>query len=104
MRVPATRVIFRVVVFFASTAVLCGPEAVHGQLRWQPPKLESMRLRLVALAWNHPRSSFFGSEEVFIAEKQLTKDESRLVKLVFGFLPYQPRLSDYGMDYSVTHE
>jgi hypothetical protein len=63
-----------------------------------------MRLRLVALAWNHPRASAFGSEEVFIAEKELSKDESRLVKLVYEFLPYQPRLSDEGLDYSTLHE
>jgi hypothetical protein len=104
MKVPATSVIFRIVVFLVTTAVICGPATLHGQLHWQWPKKESMHLRLVALAWNHPRSSFFSSEEVFIAEKQLTKDESRLVKLVFDFLPYQPRLSDYGLDYSVTHE
>jgi hypothetical protein len=104
MKVSATSAVFRVVAFLAITSVICGPEMLHGQLRWQWPKKESMRLRLVALAWNHPRSSFFASEEVFIAEKQLTKDESRLVKLVFEFLPYQPRLSDYGLDYSVSHE
>lgn len=63
-----------------------------------------MRLRLVALAWNHPRSSFFVSEEIFIAEKQLTKGESRIVKLVYDFLPYQPRLSEAGLNYSTLHE
>jgi len=31
------------------------------------------------------RSSFFANEETFIAEKQLTKDESRLVKLIYIF-------------------
>jgi len=90
-------------VLFAG-CVLCGPERAHGDLKWEWPKKEVMHLRLVALAWNHPRSSFFQNEEVFIAEKQVDKDESRLVKLVFGFLPYQPRLSDYGLDYSTLHE
>ena len=61
-------------------------------------------MRIVALAWSHPRSSFFENEEVFIAEKELTKDETRLVKLVYGFLPYQPRLSDYGLEYDTMHE
>jgi hypothetical protein len=84
--------------------VLCGPERAHGDLHWQWPKKEPIRLRLVALAWNHPRSSFFANEETFIAEKQLTKEESRLVKLIYNFLPYQPRLSDYGLDYSTVHE
>lgn len=104
MKVTGACAGLRLVAFLAATSVICGPEVAHGQLRWQWPKKESIRLRLVALTWNHPRSSFFASEEIFVAERQLTKDESRLVKLVFGFLPYQPRLSDYGMDYSVTHE
>jgi hypothetical protein len=77
---------------------------MHGELQWPWPKKEPMRLRLVALAWNHPRSSFSTNEEIFIAEKQLTKDESRLVKLVFEFLPYQPRLSEQGLDYATVHE
>src|SRR5262249_29181641 len=64
---------------------------------------EFIRLRLIALAWNHPRSSFFASEEIFLAEEELTKDESRLVKLVFNFLPYQPRLSDEGLKYFSVH-
>ena len=85
-------------------SILCGPERARGDLKWQWPRKEVMRLRLIALAWNHPRSSFFQSEEIFIAEKQLDQNESRLVKLVFGFLPYQPRLSDYGLDYSTLHE
>jgi hypothetical protein len=58
----------------------------------------------VALAWNHSRSSFFASEEIFVAEKELTKDETRLVKLVYEFLPYQPRLSEQGLNYSTLHE
>jgi hypothetical protein len=84
--------------------LLGGSETARGNLPWAVPNKESMRLRLVALAWNHPRSSFFGSEEIFIAEKELTKDESRLVKLVYDFLPYQPRLSDEGLNYSTLHE
>jgi hypothetical protein len=92
------------VVWFAAMCVLCGPEAAHGDLQWHSPKKEFVRLRLVALAWNHPRSSFFGNEEVFIAEKELTKDETQLVKLVYNFLPYQPRLSDEGLKYFTVHE
>jgi len=66
--------------------------------------MEPVRLRIVALAWNHHPTSFFANEEVFIAEMQIAKDESRLVKLVYSFLPYQPRLSDNGLDYSIVHE
>jgi hypothetical protein len=99
-----TRRRLAVIISFVVTCHLGGPKAARGDLQWQSAQKESVRLRLVALAWNHPRSSFSANEEVFIAEKQLDKEESRLVKLVYNFLPYQPRLSDYGMDYSTIHE
>jgi len=50
---------------------------------------------VISLAWAPPRSSFFSSFEVFIAEKWLRKDKSQLIKLVYVFLPYQQRLSEY---------
>lgn len=80
------------------------PEPAHGSLRWPQTHKEQIRVRLVALAWSHPRSSFFANEEIFVAEKELTPGELRLVKLVYGFLPYQPRLSQSGFDYSTLHE
>jgi len=46
-----------------------------------------------------PRSSYFQSFEVFIAEERLGKRQSRLIKLVYDFLPYQARLSEYGPNY-----
>ena len=95
--------VFGIVVLVAG-GVLAGPEQARGDLKWEWPKKEVLHLRLIALEWNHPRSSFFQNEEIFIAEKELDQSESRLVKLVFGFLPYQPRLSDYGLDYSTLHE
>ncbi len=76
----------------------------HGELHWRKEKKQPMKVRLVAVLQNYPRSSFFSSEEVFLAEQQFTPDESRLIKLVYGFLPYQPPLSDTGLDYSVVHE
>jgi len=85
-------------------AILCMHPSARGELRWETARKEPIRVRLVALAWNHQRSSFFASEEIFIAEKQLDQDESRLVKLVYGFLPYQPRLSESGFDYSRVYE
>ena len=65
-----------------------------------------MRVRLVAIALADPRSSFFSSHEVFVAEKEIGSgsEEWSLIKLVFTFLPYQPRLSESGFDYSVVHE
>jgi hypothetical protein len=99
-----TRISFSSLVLMLAVCIVGGTETARGNLPWSMPKKESMRLRLVALAWNHPRSSFFASEEIFIAEKELTKDETRLVKLVYEFLPYQPRLSEEGLDYSTLHE
>ena len=81
-----------------------GHSRAEGGLHWREEKKEPMRVRLVALAWSHPHTSFFANEEVFIATKQLGRDESRLVKLVYGFLPYQPPLSEYGLDYETVHE
>ena len=43
-----------------------------------------------------PSTSYFANYEVFVAEKWLSKSESQLIKLVYVFLPYQRRLSEYG--------
>ncbi len=60
---------------------------------------QDVELRVIAVAWAPPRSSFFSSFEVFIAEKWLNKKESKqeteFIKLVYEFLPYQQRLSEY---------
>lgn len=74
-------------------------------LRWpNPPKKAPIRVRLVALALADPRFSFFASHEVFVAETEISHEEWSLIKLVFTFLPYQPRLVESGFDYSVVHE
>ena len=41
---------------------------------------------------------------MFVAENRGLRGERVLSKLVFTFLPYQPRLSESGFDYSVVHE
>jgi hypothetical protein len=79
-------------------------QPAHAELHWQTPHKEQMRIRLIALATNYPRSSYFPNREVFVAAKQLGKEESRLIKLVYGYLPYQPPLSESGMDYALVHE
>ncbi len=63
-----------------------------------------MRLRLVALALSLPRSSYFKSYEVFVAETSVSHEEWSPIKLVFYFLPYEPKLSESGFDYLVVHE
>jgi hypothetical protein len=45
-----------------------------------------------------PSSSYFSNYEVFIAERRVSKDESQLIKLVYVSLPYQRRLSEYGLN------
>jgi len=87
--------------------MLCGiggPDHARAELHWQMEKTVDLQVRLIALAEADPRSSFFSTHEVFVAAQQLTQDESRLVKLVYTFLPYQPRLSEYEFDYSVVHD
>jgi GAF domain len=62
------------------------------------PIFQDVQLRVIGLAWAPPRSSYFSNFEVFIAEKWLNKKVSQFIKLVYVFLPYQRRLSEYGPD------
>jgi hypothetical protein len=89
---------------FVFLFLFCSPHYAGAELHWQSTRKEHLRVRLIALASHYPRSSFFPNEEVFVAEKELEEGESRLVKLIYGYLPYQPRLSEQGMDYSLVHE
>jgi hypothetical protein len=84
--------------------LLSGIPAADGQLRWSRPRKQEIEVRLIALAVEYPRSSFFSNDEVFVAEQELSKEESRFIKLVYDFLPYQSPLSDSGLDYSLVHK
>jgi hypothetical protein len=91
--------------FVAATSIGGLVRQAEGQLRWpDPPKKAPMRVRLVAVALALPSHSFFSSHEVLVAETEIAHEEWSLIKLVFTFLPYQPRLSESGFDYSVVHE
>ena len=73
----------------------------------QPPAnllLEEMPLRLIGLAMALPNSSYFSNYEVYIAERRLRKNLTELVKLVYVYLPYQRRLSEYGVDNSKVYK
>lgn len=97
----------RILLFLAAACIGNSGRQAEGQLRWPeyPPKKAPIRVRLVAVALaDRPRSSFFSSHEVFVAETEIAHEEWSLIKLVFTFLPYQPRLSESGLDYSVVHE
>ena len=62
------------------------------------PTFQNVQLRVIVSAWAPPRSSYFANYEVFIAQKWLNKETPQLIKLVYVFLPYQRRLSEYGAD------
>lgn len=97
----------RILVFLVAAYIGASGMRAEAQLRWPdyPPKKVPIRIRLIAVAYaDHPRSSFFSSQEVFVAETEISNEEWSLIKLVFTFLPYQPRLSESGFDYSVVHQ
>jgi hypothetical protein len=60
------------------------------------PNTRELSVNFMVPALVLPMSSYFSNYEVFIAEQRLTRHQSRLIKLVYEFLPYQPRLSAYG--------
>jgi hypothetical protein len=68
------------------------------------PATEEMPLRLIGLAMALPNSTYFSNYEVYIAERRLRKNLTELVKLVYVYLPYQRRLSDYGADNSKVYK
>lgn len=70
--------------------------------------VQELPLRIVGLAFAVPSTSFGSSYEVFIAEKE-SKDRKNpgskdLIKLVYWFLPYQPRLTEFHADPSKMYK
>ena len=63
------------------------------------PDTKELSVNFMVPALVLPTSSYFSNYEVFIAEQRVTRHQSRLIKLVYEFLSYQPRLSDYGPNY-----
>jgi len=78
--------------------------APHQSEAAREPATEEMPLRLIGLAMSLPNSSYFSNYEVYIAERRLRKNPTELVKLVYVYLPYQRRLSEYGVDNSKVYE
>ena len=62
------------------------------------PPSEDVPLRLIGVPLALPGSSYFSNYEVYLAERRLRKGEFQLIKLVYKFLPYQKRLSEYVQD------
>ena len=73
------------------------------QSYWPVPRKKPIHVRLIAVEIAYPRTSFFANDEVFVAEQELAKNESRFVKLIYDFLPYQNPLSSFGLNYSLVH-
>lgn len=90
---------------FAPEPCIGGPGKQAEGLHWpDPPTKAHMRVRIVAIALTEPRTSFFSGHEVLVADTEIADDEWSLIKLVFTHLPYEPRLSESGFDYSMVHE
>jgi hypothetical protein len=92
--------------FVVNAAVMlllcCTGFSANAQSRW-PSQKQAIAVRLIAVEIAYPRTSFFANDEVLIAEQELAKNESRFVKLVYDFLPYQNPLSSFGLSYSLVH-
>ncbi len=102
MRVGILRAVALVVV--ALTCTVGGDEAAIAQLHWPAFQKEHFQIRVVARVLALPRTSFFANHEVFVVEKALNREEGRLIKLVYEFLPYQPSLAEVGMNYSMVYD
>jgi hypothetical protein len=61
---------------------------------------EDVPLRLIGVPVASSKTSFFSNFEVFLAERKIGQGRTELIKLVYIFLPYQKRLSEY--DWSTT--
>ena len=55
-------------------------------------------MRLIGIAVASTNTSYFSNYEVFLAERRIEKNQTQLIKLVYIFLPYQKRLSEYVLE------
>ena len=60
--------------------------------------VEELPLGLIGVVFSPQGSSFFANFEVFVAKRRVGKDQLQLIKLVYEFLPYQKRLSEYDLN------
>jgi hypothetical protein len=64
----------------------------------QEAAIEGLPLGLIGVVFAPPGTSFFSNFEVFVAKRRTGKDQLQLIKLVYEFLPYQRRLSEYNLN------
>jgi len=75
----------------------------HAQVPDLPAgKTQELPLRGIQLALVLPMTSYFSNYEAFIAERSVGRDTTQLIKLVYIFLPYQRRLTEFGVNTSKT--
>jgi hypothetical protein len=55
-------------------------------------------LGIIGVVFAPQGTSYFSNFEVFVAKRKLGKDQIQLIKLVYEFLPYQRRLSEYDLN------
>jgi hypothetical protein len=60
--------------------------------------VEELNLGSIGLVMALPGTSFFSNFEVFVAKRRVAKNDMQLIKLVYEFLHYQRRLSEYDLD------
>lgn len=65
-------------------------------------KTQVVPLRVIQLALALPMTSYFSNYEAFIAERSVNRNTTQLIKLVYTFLPYQKRLTEFGVNTSKT--
>jgi len=59
--------------------------------------IEELPLGVLGVVFVAPGTSFFSNFEVFVAKRRVGK-QLQLIKLVYEFLPYQRRLSEYNLN------
>jgi hypothetical protein len=64
-----------------------------------PTNRKELSIAPIAPAAALASSSYFASSEIFIAEERLGAQRRRYIKLIYDYLPYQKRLSEYGPNY-----
>jgi hypothetical protein len=62
------------------------------------PATEELPIRIIGQALALPNSSYFSNYEVFIAERRRGNGRTQLIKLAYVSLPYQRKLSEYGVN------
>ena len=60
--------------------------------------VEELPLGFLGLVLAAPGTSYFSNFEVFVAKRRVAKGQLQLIKLVYQFLPYQKRLSEYDLN------